>query len=91
MLIKRIYEVDPLSCPKCGGEMKVVAFIEPPQADLIEKIMRHCGLCQPSTPRPPPVDAQVYVPDADSPNEAAEADESREWTYVDMDTFWAAF
>ena len=29
MLIKRIYEVDPLSCPECGGQMKVVSFIEP--------------------------------------------------------------
>ena len=26
-LIKRIYEVDPLVCPSCGGEMKVIAFI----------------------------------------------------------------
>jgi hypothetical protein len=26
-LIKRIYEVDPLVCPSCGGEMKVTAFI----------------------------------------------------------------
>ena len=31
MLIKRVYEVDPLACPKCGGQMKVIAFIEPPQ------------------------------------------------------------
>jgi hypothetical protein len=31
MLIKRIYEVDPLACPKCGGVMKVVSFIEPPR------------------------------------------------------------
>ena len=27
MLIKRVYEVDPLCCPECGGEMKVVSFI----------------------------------------------------------------
>jgi hypothetical protein len=38
MLIKRVYEVDPLLCLKCGGQMKVVTFIEPPQADVIEKI-----------------------------------------------------
>ncbi len=31
MLIKRVYEIDPLSCPECGGQMAVVAFIEPPQ------------------------------------------------------------
>jgi hypothetical protein len=54
MLIKRIYEVDPLACPKCGGEMKVVSFIESPQSDLIEKLMRHCGLWHPHSPRPPP-------------------------------------
>ena len=40
MLIKRVYEVDPLSCPRCGTEMKVVAFIDPPQGDVIEKILR---------------------------------------------------
>jgi hypothetical protein len=34
--------------------MKVVAFIEPPQGAVIEKILRHCGLWQPVTPRPPP-------------------------------------
>jgi len=34
--------------------MKVAAFIEPPQGAVIEKILRHCGLWQPSTPRPPP-------------------------------------
>ena len=52
MLIKRVYELDPLACPECGGQMKVVAFIEPPQGDVIEKILRHCGLWHPS--RAPP-------------------------------------
>jgi hypothetical protein len=27
-LIQKIYEVDPLLCPKCGGAMRVIAFIE---------------------------------------------------------------
>ncbi|MCG2789925.1 MAG: hypothetical protein L6405_08295 [Actinomycetia bacterium] len=27
-LIKKIYEVDPLICPKCGGNMRIIAFIE---------------------------------------------------------------
>ena len=30
--------------------MKVVAFIEPPQGDVIEKILRHCGLWCPASP-----------------------------------------
>ena len=31
MLIKRVYEIDPLKCARCGGVMKVIAFIEPPR------------------------------------------------------------
>ena len=29
-LIQKVYEVDPLICPKCGGKMKVVAVIVDP-------------------------------------------------------------
>ena len=47
MLIKRVYEADALACPQCGGQMKVVAFIEPPQGAVIERILRHCGLWHP--------------------------------------------
>ena len=54
MLIKRVYEVDPLACPKCGGAMKVLAFIEPPQGSVIERILRHCGLWLEPSPRGPP-------------------------------------
>ena len=44
MLIKRVYEVDPLACPCCGGQMKIVSFIERSQQEVIERILRHCGL-----------------------------------------------
>jgi len=27
-MIRKVYEVDPLICPKCGAEMKLIAFIE---------------------------------------------------------------
>jgi hypothetical protein len=30
-LIRRIYEVDPLVCPRCGGEMLIIAFITEPR------------------------------------------------------------
>jgi hypothetical protein len=61
MLIKRVYEVDPMVCPRCGSEMKVIAFIDPPQGEVIEKILRHCGLWRESAPRPPPVVASWRV------------------------------
>jgi hypothetical protein len=38
-LIKRIYEVDPLVCPSCGSEMRVIAFIT--EHDLVDAILRH--------------------------------------------------
>jgi hypothetical protein len=34
-----IYEVDPLICPSCGSEMKVIAFIT--EHDVVDKILRH--------------------------------------------------
>ena len=101
MLIKRVYEFNPLACPECGGTMKVIAFLEPPQADVIEKILRHCGLWHASSPRAPPADGKpvhdpdgvggaVHDPDGvwDSP---WASDEPEELTFVDEDTFWATF
>jgi ribosomal protein S27E len=44
MLIKRVYEVDPLECPHCGCQMKIISFIERCQSDVIERILRHVGL-----------------------------------------------
>ncbi len=41
-LIQKIYEVDPLICPKCWGQMHIISFIE--ELDIIEKILRHLGL-----------------------------------------------
>ena len=96
MLIKRVYEVDPLSCPQCGGQMKVVSFIEPPQSDVIEEILKHCGLWQASSPRGPPgLDGLVLELDAaysaSSIDSSDQADESQELTYVAIDTFLENF
>jgi len=29
-LIKQMYEVDPLVCPRCAGTMRIIAFMEQP-------------------------------------------------------------
>ena len=42
-MIKQVYEVDPLVCPRCAGPIRIIAFIE--QAAVIEKILTHLGLC----------------------------------------------
>ena len=41
MLIARIYEVFPLVCPQCGGELKIVAFLT--EADPIQRILIYIG------------------------------------------------
>jgi hypothetical protein len=38
-LIRRIYEVDPLVCLRCGGPMRIIAFITEPK--VIGKILKH--------------------------------------------------
>jgi hypothetical protein len=35
-VIKHVYEVDPLECPRCGGQMKIVSFIKRCQGDVID-------------------------------------------------------
>jgi hypothetical protein len=41
-LIQKIYEVDPLTCPKCWGIMRILAFIE--DREVIRAILKHLGL-----------------------------------------------
>jgi hypothetical protein len=60
-LIKQVYEVDPLVCPMCGGQLKIISFIERRQREVIEKILRHCGLWEEPSARAPPSEAVVVV------------------------------
>jgi len=50
-LIQKIYEVDPLTCPKCSGAMKVISVIE--DEEIVKKILKHLGLWERKV-RPPP-------------------------------------
>ncbi len=69
-LIKKVYEVDPLNCPNCGGTMAVVSFITQSQPDVIARILEHCGLVDdPPRARAPPATA-----DPDAPGEILRVD-----------------
>ena len=57
-LIKKIYEVDPLTCAKCQDQMRVIAFIH--DGDVIRKILMHLNLWD--VKRKPPARAHVYPP-----------------------------
>ena len=79
-LIKKVWEVDPLLCPKCGAQMKFIAFLERrDQAAVIQRILKHCGRWDDpvarATPGPaPPPPSQLLL----------------ELEYVDEDAFLAA-
>jgi hypothetical protein len=51
-MIKRVYEVDPLVCKRCGGEMCIIAFIVDPK--VVDKIIRHLTADEGHRERAPP-------------------------------------
>jgi hypothetical protein len=84
-LIQKIHEVDPLTCAKCRGQMRVIAFIH--DGDVIRKILKHLNLWDvkrkpPTRAHAPPIDdfrtydehpgsnADDHIRDPDYPAEA---------------------
>jgi hypothetical protein len=58
-LIRKIYEADPLECPKCKGPMRVIALIEDP--GVVRRILEHLGLWAPQVKeRSPPLDSASW-------------------------------
>jgi len=51
MLIKQVYEVDPLECPECGEKMKIVSFIRDPR--VIFRILDHLDMLEDPESDPP--------------------------------------
>jgi hypothetical protein len=75
-LIARIYEVLPLLCPTCGGQMRIIAFITF-SAD-IHKILEHIGV-EPEAPRiaparGPPLWEGEGAPESQEQGEGVEAE-----------------
>jgi hypothetical protein len=62
-LIKKVYEADPLVCPRCSGPLKIISLID--DGPVIEKILCHLKLWD-RQERPPPTapDTSIrYDPD----------------------------
>jgi hypothetical protein len=51
-LIQKIYETDPLCCPRCQGRMRIIAIIK--DDEVIKKILKHLNLWERKA-RPPPL------------------------------------
>jgi hypothetical protein len=56
-LIEKIYEVDPLICPKCAGPMRMIAFVE--DDEVIRRILGHSGLLE---TRHKPAQGAMFTP-----------------------------
>ena len=51
-LIRKIYDVEPLICPRCGGDMRIIAFIE--DYKVVKKILDYLKVYEFKKKRPPP-------------------------------------
>ncbi len=58
-LIGKVYEADPLECPKCHGPMRVIALIDDPP--VVRRILEHLGRWAPEAmERSPPVPPEAW-------------------------------
>ena len=58
-LIQKIYEVDPLVCPKCQGPMRIISFIE--DREVVQAILKHLGIWLVRSRPPPKVSAPLFA------------------------------
>ncbi len=63
--MKRILEINPLECPRCRSDMRIVAFIH--NTNEISRIMNNLGIPQPIMPGPipraPPSNFDIFTTD----------------------------
>ena len=64
MLIARIYEVLPLACPICGGQMRLIAFIT--DGAEVRQILEYIGV-DAQAPRISPARGPPLWDDCDAP------------------------
>ena len=58
-MIRKVYEVDPLVCPQCGGQMKVISFLT--EYAVVDRIINHLKLTFVADRPPPPIAYQEVL------------------------------
>jgi hypothetical protein len=69
-LIQKIYNVDPLLCPKCSGSMNIISFID--DSEIVKKILKHLNLWDvkrkpPPRANGPPTESFIIYDESSSP------------------------
>ena len=83
-LIRKIYETDPLCCPKCSGSMRILSFIEDPE--IIKKILKHLDLWDLKA-RPPPKRTKAPPPPAHIDYSDSQVSPCEDYLYCDPDLY----
>jgi hypothetical protein len=61
--MRRVFDLDVLACPRCGGRLRLIATVEDPA--VVSKILAHLGLLHPTDspgPAPPSADLRAAAP-----------------------------
>jgi hypothetical protein len=64
-MIRKVFEVDPLTCPSCGSQMRIIAFIT--DYAVVDRIIHHLKLTfVAERPPPPHVASQQFFLDSEA-------------------------
>ncbi len=63
MLLAKIFEINPLLCPSCGSEMKIIAFVI--EMKPIGQILRHIGELDHAPAISPACDPPIFCAEID--------------------------
>jgi len=66
-MIRKVYEVDPLLCPRCGGQMRITAFLT--DYTVVDRIINHLKLTFVADRLPPQIAFQELLMAAEADGE----------------------
>jgi len=65
-MIRKVFEVDPLNCPSCGSQMRIITFIT--DYAVVDRIINHLKLTfVAERPPPPHIVSQQFFLDSEAP------------------------
>jgi hypothetical protein len=80
-MIRKVYEVNPMVCPQCGGTMKVIAFLT--DYSVVDRIIHHLKLSFVAERPPPPQFVYQEILTA-----AAAITAGKEYIFIIHKDFW---